>query len=216
MGDTKVVSTMVLVLQEFLNSVETKITGLHSVYDEDLTVETALKRVRSQQDRENTADKPAIPLFAFRRSAIRPASQGMGRRSVTNRAFTRPTTGKPIGVTVYKAIHGEFDVEYMLLQEKALDEEVTEIGFLGEESVTDQKEYKVEIPDLGTFSFFAQWGVVGTKQVNQKDIYYKAMSGKVTIQGWFFILKGAGKTIQQIDFQIREFNQNVLMDTTIP
>jgi hypothetical protein len=206
------VATIALVLGGFLDKLQEKHPELNSVYDEELSVESALTAVRAKYQQHGITDKKEYPLFAFKRSALRYPQHGMGRRSVTNRAFDRPTPENP-ELIVRKAIQAEFDVEFMHLQDRMDALEIFEIDFLSEGGFTHLSEYEVEIPDLGKFKYMVKHEPVVDKTVVHNNIRHKSLRGKATITGWFFVLEGSGKVITEISAKIKDFNSQIDLST---
>ena len=103
------VTPIALVMNGFLNVLETKIPEVNFVYDEGLDVTTAIQKIREKNQREGITDYSVSPLFAFRRSVLRYPESGAGRRSVVFDAKSEIVDDK---VTLYHTMHGEFDLEF--------------------------------------------------------------------------------------------------------
>lgn len=207
-----------MVLARFLDQITTVYPECNFIYDEQLTVESALKKFRAKNNQEGQGPPKEFPLFAFNRSAMKFSPHGMGRRSVVNRAFNRPTglmgaDGQEL--VIRKAAQATFDVRFLYLANAAETQEIFEVDFLGEDGFSDVKEIKVELPDLGEFNYYVQYSALIDKVMSSDQIYYKTVTGTATILGWFFSLQGSGKWITEIDTEIRNFNNLVLASTAI-
>ena len=207
-----VVSNIHLVLQEHLNQFESRLPKIHTVYDESLSYETAIARYRANNDLGQDSQE-AFPLFAFNRSVLRYAPQGIGRRSVTKRPMSYEAGDDT--ATIYKSVFGEFDISYLFVTPMMSDIENFEISYLGEESVGSEKEFNVRHSDMGDFPYYVTMEPLDDLRVNIDGSYYKAVGGRSVIRGFFFIVKGTSKIIKEIGLQVKTFNEEVLCGTTI-
>lgn len=212
------ITTMGLVLSEWMDKAKAEYRDLNIIYDEALTIETALTKIRAKREREEQPGKNEFPLLAFKRSALKFPEHGMGRRSQVTRLYHPKVSeeGKQQqGPTFYKTIYGKLDVPFIFCVESMHDEEMFEVEYMSEDRISSIKELNVEVPDLGIFNFYCQYSPVEEKMVQSKDVYYKVVQGTVSLLGWYIVLEGEGKIITEIHAKIKEFNNNVLVNIDI-
>jgi hypothetical protein len=215
MADGRTIGTMGLVLSRFIDQITTSYPVTNCVYDEQLTVESALTKLRARYNQEGITDRSEFPMFAFNRSELKWFKDGIGKRSVTLRAFDRPTEENP-ELIIRKAAQASFDVNFLYLSNDAESQEIFEVDYLGEDAFSDVKTIVVDIPDLGEFNYYVQYSNLISKAMSSKDIYYKTVTGKATVLGWFFSVRGTGKWITEIEAKIKTFNDAVMSNISIP
>lgn len=209
----KVVSSVSLVLDEFLNHVETNIPGVHFIYDERQTIESAITRLRERATINGETDFPILPLFSFRRSVLRYSDVGQGRRSVTNMILPED---RPIdGFSTFKSVYADMDIPFIYYTNNIVDEENFEISYLSENGLSLKKEITVSIPELGDFPYMLRYDSLNDKILNVDDISYKAVVGNVMCRGWYFSASGEGKPIMEIEKRIMNYNERLLESETI-
>ena len=224
--NAKAVSTHALVLNEWLNSIDRVMAGTQYVYDEGLSVDNALTRLRAAREREggnsndptNPFAKREFPLLTFKRGALKYSENGIGRRS-TVLSPCLPISeqeildGKRPGL--YKVVHGVFPVDFIYYTDSIEEIERFEVEYLSEFQVAESKELSVGIPDLGNFSYYLKYQPLTDFNTSLKDMNYKAIVGSVEVSGFFFSINGSGAVITEIDLLIKQFNNRVLSNIVI-
>jgi hypothetical protein len=208
-----VISTAALVIKSFLDVIKEEIPGLKYVYDEKLSYPTAVEAFRANNDMTGEVTE-LYPLFAFKRSVLRYPTNAPGRRSIVERA------SRKISNTIsqqYRTLHGEFDLNFLYVTKKMEDLERFEVAYLSEEGIPGHKEFNVDLTsELGEiFTYFATYGILDDKVIESEGHYFKIVTGKVTLRGFFPVLRGDAKHITQITLKIRTFLGEILVDTHV-
>lgn len=223
MQSPNAVTTLGLVLNEWMNQMRGAYPDMNMIYDEQLSVETALTNVRKKMERDRQAGKlkegaREFPLLAFRRSPLKFPKFGMGRRSQVTRLYQTEvdTEGKQVQKPIfYKTIYGQLEVPFFMSVETLRDEEIFELEYMAEDRVSSVKELVVKIPDLGEFKYFASYSEIESKTVQSKDMYYKLVQGTVSFLGWYIVLEGRGSVITEIHAKVKQFSDQVLAEIDI-
>lgn len=213
------VSNTTLVLKRYLDQVQTSVgSDLKFIYDEELSYESAIKRFKDRNNlsEDKGQDKLIFPLLAFKRSPIRHSEiAAPGRRIVSDRSKAKISSDSGY---IYKTVHGEFDLEFVLIEKDIYNFECQEISFLAEHGISKVKEFTVEFEgDLssqnGLNYYVINDPVIDAKEFSLAENYYKYFSSKVTIRGFFMIFNQTYKYIKEVKTEIKEFNKNVTLST---
>lgn len=204
MEDT--VSTVVNVLEEFINVLREEMPDINVVYDEALTYETALKKYRADNEAKGEVDK-AFPLFAFKRSVLKTAGQkgGIGRRMRISPAKYVSPTGD--SVFTYTPLQGEFNIDFALITDKMDTLERFEVAYLSHEGISRQSEITVKLPEkLGEWKYYLNYEEeLSDKAIQIDDNFYKVVSGTISVRGIFLVLRGTGSIIKNIKARIHSY-----------
>lgn len=216
-GLDEVVGTAVLVLDAFIKSVKNEIPEVKVVYDEKLSYDTAVEvfRAGNSTTGENTA---MYPLFAFRRTVLRIAETASPGRRMSGVQVRRDLDelGQAGASELYKVLHGEFDIEFLFITKSAKQLERFEVLYLCEEGISANKEIEVPLPEMdASLLYFATYPELDDKQFESDSIYYKMIQGKVTVRGFYPVLRGQSKRIKQISLRIQDFLKQVYVEKTI-
>lgn len=223
----KTVGTHTLVLNEWLNSIDQYMAGVNYVYDEGLSVDNALTRLRAMREREgnNLRQDPndgfakrEFPLLTFKRGVMKHAENGIGRRA-TVLSPCLPISQENIlngeRPSMYKVLRGVFPVDFIFYTDSIEEIERFEVEYLSEFQMGESKELKVKIPDVGDFSYFLKHNPLTDFNVSLKDMNYKSVTGSIEFEGFYFSINGTGPVITEIDFLIKQFNNRVLSQVKI-
>lgn len=204
-----VVSDIALVLKEFLDTYAARIPNLKFIYDENLSYDTAIANYRAKNNMTGEINE-ALPLFVFNRSVLRWSEHGAMRRSVTFRP--KGLMNMEDGTALkYKAVHGEFDLNFSLVFNSMSEVENFEVSYLAELNTGGDKEITVTLsPEFGEFKYFVQLQPLDDKLVNIENAYYKTVMGRVLIRGFFFTIFGQGRIIKEINLVVQDTKQNLL------
>lgn len=219
MTDKDAVTTAALVISEWMDKVTGEYKDLNLIYDEQLTIESSLTKLRAKRQRDAKQGAAELPLLAFKRSPLKFPGHGMNRRSQVTRVYN-PTvntgTGKKDQKPIfYRPVYGLLEMQFMHFSQKMEDEEAFEIDYMTEDHLSAVKNLTVNIPDLGDFNYFASYSPIEEKLINSKDIYYKVVQGTVSLLGWYFTIEGAGSIITEIHAKIESFKTEVMADIDI-
>lgn len=204
-----VVSDIAFVLKAFLDRYKERIPGLKFVYDENLSYESAVSNYRAKNDMVGELSE-ALPLFVFSRSVLRWSEHGLMRRSNTLRPKGEVSVSDGSALK-FKAVHGEFDLNFQIIVKDMYELENFEISYLAEMNAGADKEVEVMLlPELGAFKYFVQLQPLDDKQINIENVYYKTINGRIVIRGFFFTIYGSGKVIKDINLTVMDMRRSLL------
>lgn len=199
-GSTKdVVTTVGLTLAKLMVAYKEEMPEMQYVYDEKLTYETALAKFRSDNNLEANSEI-ATPLLAFKRSVLRHVKENspgrrMGRRLVAQQKDSTQSNE-------FRSVHGEYDIEFLLITPKMVELEQFEIAFLGEEGISGIKQVDVELPAEfggGTLPYYIEYEELADKLFETEGNYYKTLSGIARLRGHFLVFRGEASHILEIN-----------------
>ena len=209
-----VVETVAPVLQTIINDViRFEMPSCNYVYDPDLSYETSLQRFRNNNTMNNTTME-ALPLFSFRRTALRYPDDGSApnMRSTSHRGVQRLPDG---GAVEYSAVHCEFDLDFLYINKFMQELEQFEITYMSEDGISSVKEITVTIPQLGDFKYFLAWSPLLDISDNTEDNFYKGLAGTLKVRGFFFVFRTESKQILEINANIRAFYESIAANDLI-
>lgn len=207
-SEAQVVSTVAMALDQFLIAVREEVPDIKLVYDEKLSFETALAALRSNNN-QASSDSNCYPLFAFKRTVLRYSKDGIGKRGITDRARGVRSGGQ---VPIYRCIHGEFDVQFLYITKTMEQLERFEIAWMGEESFSEDRELKVDLQSIigvPDWTYYITPSALEDKTVEDAGVYYKAVSGSLTIRGVYLVFREQLKHINSVSMRILDFNGTV-------
>jgi hypothetical protein len=211
-----VVDTIGPVLATFLDDViKTELSDAKYVFDPNLDYETAIKRFR-EDSQMNFEIAQALPLFVFRRSVLRWPDDGVApnRRFTSSKALVKDLVDG--SAMIYTPIYGEFDLEFSYINKNIEDIERFEITYLSDEGISGTREFELDLPDLGTFKYYAEYNELQSLDINYENNYFKALVGTIKIRGMFFTFRSQSKIIKNIQLNYRQWLNSVsLVDQPI-
>lgn len=197
-----VLTTATHVLSIFTDSLKEEMPEMLTVYDENLSYETAISQLRSNQN-ESGNHTGQLPLFAYKRSVMRVAEEKFaGQRLAMNRGCII-IDGKPI---TYTPFYGEFDIFFLFLANDIRTAEQFEIVYNNRRGISKPSELTLKMPDIGDFKYFFNYNPLEDFQINSQDTYYKAIIGQIVSRGFYFTLEGEASIIKEINARIIESN----------
>jgi len=205
------IGNFAIVIEKFLDNLNTHMPNMQYVYCEKLDYESVLKKFKADNNMNENEEVP-FPLFSFKRSVLRHSDHGMSRRAVTQRVLKKQDDDY---TAVYKMVYGEFDIDFLFIVKEAHESEIFEINYLAEEGIASQKEIKVTLGDLGEFPYQFQYEPLTDKEMEKEINYYKGITGSVRASGLYFIHDSVKPHIKHINFMIKNFNDKVLRQKTI-
>jgi len=188
-----VVSNIAPTIVGFLDTLPKFANRMNAVYEEGLDYVEALKKFRL--DNAKSPELTTYPLFIFRRSSLRHAEDGIGRRMVNHKVLQSKSDTL---FETFKGIYGEIDIEFMVATPSMADLENFEISYLSEAGQATEKKFSYQLPSLGSFEYFVQYDVLGEKQIQIDQNHWKGVTGTATIRGFFFVATGEASKITQI------------------
>lgn len=203
-----------LVLKEVLAGIVTKISDIKFAYDSGLEYKEGVTSLRGTDElKEKIVDAGEHPLMIFNRSVLK-RFEPMGRKMDVELKNTDTTTRT---VDIYKAGYAEFDFNYAIVTPniERLDQiEIEHVIGYGMESL---RSVTVDLGGtLGEFKYNIEWEEFEDLQVVTEGSFYKAITGKAKVTGWFMILKSTGGgVIEEINFNISTFIDDYLVDNVL-
>jgi hypothetical protein len=214
----EVLSTVTLPLAELLKKLQRNLGDTKYVYSESLDYVQAVKKYRNDNNMNGTSDNP-FPLFCFNRSVLRYAESfgGIGRRSTNFRTIYNIENDDLAPYLSASVIQGEFDVNFLYIAKDIQDIERFEVAYLGHRGLADGQKLSAFIPELNeTMDFHLDFkDGLDDKTIVVDDNYYKAITGKFLIRGYFLVFKGRVSLIKSINATIKDFNEVVLSTINI-
>lgn len=203
--------TVATLLDQFL----TVIPDMKQVYDENLSYGSTVTKFRSDNQLKNQR-VDFFPCFSFRRSVMRYTTPaGPGHRSIVLNS-TRQIAPLNKFAETYHQVQADFDIEFQYYTRSIERLTEFELTYLTEDGISKFKQFSIDLTPLtgGPFNFFADFLPLESLAVKYEDNgnYYKAVTGKITIRGWYFILMGQSPLIQSIQKRISDFNTRVLLE----
>lgn len=198
-----VVSTIGPVLQNFIEDVlKNEITNLKVVHSPNMDYVNAIKDFRRKAQMEDVVSE-ALPLFVFRRSVLRWQEDGLSpNRRLTSSTGSVKDIESGTAVT-YTPIFGEFDLDFLYINTSMEETEKFEITYLSDEGISGTRQFKVELPILGEFTFFADYSNLESLDVVAEDNFYKALAGVIKIRGMFFTFRSESAIIRSIELNYK-------------
>lgn len=202
-----VISTVTHALLAFEDMVRQEMPECAVVYDEELSYESAIRTLVSKGNfyNENIAN---LPLFIYNRTPMRKNQWGFGGRAD---GYDMPLKLEDGRTLIYTPLNGEFDINFIYIAKSVELVEKFEVVYLADEGISNTKEIKVDMADLGVFTYFATYGNEMTdKLVNKEDTYYKGIAGSLQLRGFFFTFRSESKIIYEIRERIFAIRNNGL------
>lgn len=198
-----VVETIGPVLERFIEDViKAELPDCKCVYDPNMDYVTAITRFREQSTMMGVPSQ-ALPLFMFRRSVLRWPEDGISpnrRLSQSKASKYMLSDGKALTFT---PLFGEFDIEFVYINETMEDVEKFEITYLSDEGISGSKKVVLDLPELGEFNYFAEYNELTSLEVNYNDNFYKALAGVIKIRGMFFTFRSESSIIREVGMRFR-------------
>lgn len=208
-----ILTTIQLVLQQFIDELILKEPTLKHVTSTDLSYEQGITYLRADNNLKNTLKNfGEVPVLIWNRSPLR-ASSKLGKRTF------RPLERMPGGDTALcmKIVYGEFDFRYAYAHPDMFHIETFEINHILKQGLRVVEEFSLDLASYGLESlpYIAEWGDLEDLQIQSEGIYHKMITGNVMIQGWFLSVIGESPVILEINTAISNFNNAVITENQI-
>ena len=189
-----VITTVTHALMAFEDVVRQEMPECAVIYDEELSYESALRALVAKGNYDN-ANLANMPIFIYNRSPLRKNIWGIGGRADNYDATMRLQDGRTL---VYTPLNGEFDINFLYVSKSVEAVERFEVVYLCDEGISNTKELKVDMADLGVFTYYAEYKEITDKPVVREEVYYKGIAGNLTVRGFFFTFRADAKIIYEI------------------
>ena len=204
------VSTVALAIKYFIEGIKVRYPGINYVYDDQLSVESAIAKLRAKNSmEENTPSSNVFPLFVFRRSQLKFDDLTLNKRGAIFKV--KNSNGK-----VFRSTWSRVDLDFLFVSSNFNHIETFEINYNSDSGFRNFVDFQVAFPDLGNFHYFPRWiNDLEELNIDVQNIYYKALSSKVQIPGWYLLLYGDYKRIEEINLEIKTFEEETLQNIVL-
>lgn len=193
-----VIKSMTHVMLAIEEMVRGEMPDCATVYDEQLSYETGIKKILTD-DNFNNGSRDPLPAFIYNRTVLEYAEEPPARRSGSFVGCMR------VGdeVVQYSAVQGEFELQFLYVSKSIELQEKFEIVYLSNEGITGTKEVVVSMGELGDFKYFLDYQDLTEKQIVHEDVYYKGIIGSIRVRGFFFTFRSKTRgLIEEISSRI--------------
>lgn len=192
-----VIKTMTHVLLAFEGVVTTEMPDVSVVYDEQLSYETGIKKLLTN-DNFSGNNRDPLPAFIYNRTVLEHSEHPPGLRS---KSFVGC---KRIGnkAVQYSATHSEFELHFLYVSKSVELQEKFEVVYNSNEGITGTKEVVVNMGELGDFTYYLDYQPLTEKQIIHEDVYYKGIIGSIRVRGFFFTFRAESGIIEEINSRI--------------
>jgi len=178
-------ATIVLSLKTVVDTVKSKYPELKYVYDEKLTYQSSVEKLRMRHVIQNT-NSDAFPLFSFRRSVLHTHEKLRRATNIQGVDLRDPTRGF---AELIRTSYGTYDLEFNIYHPDMDWIEAFEVDYLMWQGLKSIRSVVVPFPaELGDFTYQTIWDDLADLHINVPDQYYKAVAGKIHVSGWFMSL----------------------------
>jgi len=183
------------------------------VYDESLSYETAINRLRSGAPQHpELADAPELPLVAFSRSVVRPYQDAVSNnRLKINKHHQLIQEGDTVAdnAVIHKIAHGEFDVRFEVYFDDISELERFEILWLTSLGASDTKRIELDtFSELGfNIPYYLSHEPLESKLFQIDGTVYKSLAGMTTVRGFYPTITGTNPLIKEIQLRVRDENE---------
>jgi DNA-binding transcriptional ArsR family regulator len=189
------ISTPVLVLNEIVKSMESRIQGLNYVYDEELSHETSVTSYKNNLTADKSDDR-VYPLLGFKRSILTQSERAIAKRA--SQQSLRHTALLASEGTQFANSFASFVFEFNLYTKSMIDLEQFEVSFLAERGLFSIKNVEVDLKEFGKFTYSLKDHELTDKTFQIESTYYKLLSGQIVVEGSYPIITGTQSVIKSI------------------
>lgn len=213
-AQANVVSTLVLPILKVMEIVKQNVPVIRVVYDESLTYETAVGKVRADNAEDKTAQDKLYPFIAYKRSVLRHTDEGSSRRTSSMRIAGGRQETKSY---VYVAVWGEVTLDMLYITRDLDDLERMEVAYCGETGISGIKDVVVDDlpPEIGPLKYYVDFQPLSDKGFSVDKNDYKQITLQAKIRGFFLTFMGSSPHIKEIQLRIRDTKQVLLGQRTI-
>ena len=160
-------ATIVLSLKSIIDIVKTKYPELKTVYDEDLTYQTSVEKLRMKHLIQDTSSN-AFPLFSFRRSVLHTHNVLKRATNIQGVDLRDPIRGF---AELIRTSYGTYDLEFNIYHPDMDWIEAFEVDYLMWQGLKSIRSIVVPFPaELGNFTYQTVWDDL--KDLRAKVIRY--------------------------------------------
>lgn len=198
----RVITTVGLVVNELHTQIRNCEPEIHTVYDEQLTYESAIQQFRDNNKDDDNQEVP-YPLFAFKREALQYAEDRMPSKRLSRCTIKVPAADPNVTneAIFFKGVHAQCDFPFIFFAKDIEWIEMFEIAYLGQEGITNITEIQIPLPDeyaQNALPYYLEWQPLESKEINKEGSDFKSVSGVVRVNGMFMIFKNEAKLITEI------------------
>jgi hypothetical protein len=199
----ELISNIALTLRGFKNACLAKQDNLNMVYSHNATYKDDIVEMRGEHVLKDKVED-TYNLLAYKRDVLKWAT--------THRAAKASPIEYDIAETkvkVYKSWYGEIGVDFIFYSPSPKDIDNFEIQYHTETSITGIDEFYVDLTNIGLdrWTYQCIWDEE-MKSVDfiYNDVYYKAIKGRVIINGQYLLFSNLSGRIETINLDIFSYD----------
>ena len=208
----KIITPIVLVLNSLFEKIKEFYPGVTFQFDPSLTYVEAIRGLRAIRSAMELDTTDVFPLLTW--------SRGTLVRQDEKQARLHFPANKRVGdgeADQFKFRNCKFEFLFKFYDTDTVMNDSFEVRYCTDDSFNNVRSFSVNLPEVGDFNYQVMWDDLSEIEYSKDDNNYIAVAGSATIMGPFMIMTDApAALIEQINLSVREFNNNVLSDTTIP
>jgi len=193
-------STVSLILSQVQAALKLSVDpNLPVVYDQDLSIETAVGKDRQDRTLQTRLGKSGS-ILAYRRSVLKPRNDNLRLRGLSGKNVVSANLAE--GVISSQC---EFDFEFSYFTKDIRKMEVFELTYAARLQGSASTNVSVDLGTLGVFEYQVTWNPLTELDIGITDSYNQSLSGSAKIEGIFFIVTPAvAGVINTIDTTISD------------
>lgn len=208
----EVLTPIPLILDQLFIDMKVRYTTADFKFDPSMEYIQAMSGLRSLRHSLDISNFTVFPLFVFNRTNLIPVSD-------FNRRFSPLKKDINLGTAVsYFMKVLQCDLMFKVFSDDVIFADTFEIMYASVESVNKIKSFTVNLPEIGDFDFYIEWGSLDESEYNKDANLYISKSFKATLKGSFFVVDETAldlKIIKTIKAKILDFHNQLLADLTI-
>ena len=187
-----------------------------TVYSEELEFESIIKEFRAVKDRDKedipqvpSVENSVLPLLGYNRTGLEHSLKWQHRGQEVKGPVDNTDPENPT-IPIYKALFGQFTINFLYLSKDIEGLEQFEVGYLAEFlNMSALKKAIVTWPqNIGDMTYRLEWGPLEDKEFEDKENSYSGLQGTLLVEGYYFLTSTPGKPIKIINYSIRKENDD--------
>lgn len=208
----EVLTPIPLILSQLFTDMRVRYTNSDFKFDPSMEYISSVGGLRSLRHSLDITNFNVFPLFVFNRTNLIPVPD-FNRRFIPIKKDINLGTA----ITYFMKIL-QCNIMFKVFSTDVIFADTFEIMYAAVESVNKIKSFTVNLPEIGDFEFFIEWGSLDESEYNKDANLYISKSFSATLKGSFFVVDDTAadlKIIKTIKAKIFDFQHQVLSDLTI-
>lgn len=194
-------ATVIHLLAAFEDMCRLKLPHTEIIYDQQLSYETAIEALFNKNNFNQLAEENKPDgLFTYSRTVLEDSPDGAGSRVRNMSPSVKLDDGS---VFNYKAVYGEFDINFLYTAHNIEDVYKFEtfysaaIGF-------GEKNLSVNLTNIGDFTYYLKYLPLTDIQASSgsPDVTYKVVGGTIRARGVFFTFFGSKNSVAKLNLRL--------------